>query len=70
MRRYVTEARYYAVVVQEDLFGEPVIVRYWGGRGSKLGGSKTEPYSAERLQQIDQERLAKGYTLLPSPCMG
>lgn len=61
MRIYVTRTRYYAVAVQLDLFGEPVIVRAWGGRGNRLGGTATEPFSRRRLREIARERRAHGY---------
>lgn len=64
MQLYLTPDRYYAVTVQHDLFGQTVIVRSWGGRRSRLGGIATEPYSPDRMQQIDKERRAHGYTLV------
>jgi hypothetical protein len=51
-------------VVQNDLFGTATIVRYWGSRTSHQGGMLTEPYSPERMQMIDKERLAHGYELV------
>ncbi|WP_275666452.1 hypothetical protein [Laribacter hongkongensis] len=38
MRLYLSPTRYYSVAIQLDLFGEPVIVRAWGGRGYSLAG--------------------------------
>ncbi|RXZ42725.1 WGR domain-containing protein [Crenobacter cavernae] len=63
MRLYLSSSRFYAVAVQRDLFGEPVIVRCWGGRGSRLGGMTTEPFSWPRLHQIHKERRRHGYSL-------
>jgi hypothetical protein len=51
-------------VVQNDLFGTATIVRYWGSRTSHQGGMITEPYSPERMQTINKERLAHGYELV------
>jgi len=63
MRLYLTQRRYYAIAVQPDLFGSPVIVRYWGSRLSRFGQVLTEPYSPDRLTQLDKERKAHGYVL-------
>lgn len=61
MRLYLSPDRYYAVIIQQDLFGQPVLVRALGGRNNRLGGSATEPFSPARLAQIDKERRAHGY---------
>ena len=61
LRIYVTATRYYAVGVQYDLFGEPCIVRSWGGRFNRLGGAASEPFSRQRMRQIERERRAHGY---------
>lgn len=63
MRIYISTSRYYAVAVQSDMFGQTVIVRSWGGRWSRSGGTATEPYTTERIAQIHKERLAHGYSL-------
>lgn len=63
MRVYLSPTRYYVVAVQRDLFGSCVLVRTWGGRGSRRGGTATEPYSHERLIEIDKARRAHGYSL-------
>ncbi|MCG8990897.1 hypothetical protein LH427_03720 [Laribacter hongkongensis] len=63
MRLYLSPTRYYSVAIQLDLFGEPVIVRAWGGRGNRLGGTATEPFSRKRLREIAKERRRHGYSL-------
>jgi len=63
MRIYLTATRYYSVHIQPDLFGQPVIVRAWGGRHNRLGGMATEPYAPGRLRQIHRERIAHGYAV-------
>jgi len=63
MRLYLSPTRYYTVAIQLDLFGQPVIVRSWGGRFNRLGGTQTEPFSRERLREIGKERRAHGYRL-------
>jgi predicted DNA-binding WGR domain protein len=64
MRIYISPSRYYAVAVQHDLFGQTVIIRSWGGRWSRSGGTATEPYSRERMNEIDKTRRAHGYARL------
>ncbi|WP_158300759.1 hypothetical protein [Chromobacterium sp. ATCC 53434] len=54
----------YAIAIQLDLFNRPVIVRAWGGRGSRRGGMATEPFSTARLKDIDRRRRQHGYQLL------
>lgn len=63
MRLYLTPERFYAVTVQRDLFGERVIVRCWGGRGSRRGGMASEPFTPGRLAEIDNSRRAHHYEL-------
>ncbi len=66
MRLYLSPDRYYAIAIQLDLFDRPVIVRAWGGRGSRRGGMATEPFSTARLKNIDRRRRQHGY--IPQPC--
>lgn len=60
-RLYLTPSRYYAVAVQRDLFGQPVIVCIHGGRHNRLGAVRTEPFTRQRLREIARERRAHGY---------
>lgn len=45
---WLTDARYYHVSLVNDLLGDWVLVRRWGGRRSRRGGEKTT-YMANRL---------------------
>jgi predicted DNA-binding WGR domain protein len=64
-RRWETEARYYETIVMTDLFGDRVLVRRWGGKFSRLGGSRTtavgEKSVNEGIKRVEAERRRKGY---------
>jgi hypothetical protein len=66
MRLYISPSRYYAVSVERDLFGQPVIVCYHGGRHNRLGAIRTEPFERKRLREIAKDRRAHGYSLIHS----
>lgn len=40
--RWETAQRYYAVYVHPDLWGEIVLTRAWGGKGSRLGNVQSD----------------------------
>jgi hypothetical protein len=64
-RRWESATRYYAAMVQRDLFGDMEVLQVWGGKGNRLGGSKklltagTEEAFA-LVEKIGQRRLARG----------
>lgn len=39
--RWETTERYYELYAGEDLFGDAILVKVWGGKGSGRGGSRT-----------------------------
>jgi hypothetical protein len=39
--RWESAERYYELYAGEDLFGEAILVKVWGGKGSGRGGSRT-----------------------------
>lgn len=58
-------SRWYCVEVAPDLFDCWVLTRYWGGRGSKLRGSKQElvtdvSEARSRIAEIDCRRYRPG----------
>lgn len=58
--------RYYEARLHTDLFGEWVVVKSWGGCGSRLGGVKSGPvpsYEAgvEALKELGIRRRRRGY---------
>jgi hypothetical protein len=40
------DTRYYEVFVERDLFGDLVLTRVWGRKGSALGGMKRLPLAS------------------------
>jgi len=65
-RRWETEVRYYETIVMTDLFGDRVLVTRWGGKFSRLGGSRTtavgEKNVNEGLKRVEAERRRNGYS--------
>ncbi len=58
--------RWYAIGVQPDLFGQLVLVRYWGSRGTRAQRLQAEPFEdgeAARVaaDRLIQEKMGRGY---------
>ena len=67
--KFETETKYYHAILCRDLFGNWVILRYWGGKSSRLGSSCTdfcESYAeaVKKLQELQKVRRYRGYTEL------
>ncbi len=67
-RRWQTEQRYYIATLEKNLFGEWEVRKYWGGRGTRLGGKQTLPVPTyeegkQHMQKVEKERKQRGYTL-------
>ena len=67
--KFETETKYYHAILCRDLFGNWVILRYWGGKSSRLGSSQTdfcESYAEaiKKLQELQNVRKYRGYTEL------
>jgi predicted DNA-binding WGR domain protein len=65
--RWITSTRYYRALVQQNLFGQWELVRFWGGRGNRLGGYLVQPANNrdEALVWMFKEakrRHKRGYT--------
>ncbi len=73
-RRWETEARYYETIVTTDLWGECVLLAFWGGKSSRLGGWRTVAIGEEninkKLTRIESERRKHGYVeaIRPGAC--
>lgn len=67
--RWETAGRYYELYAGEDLFGQTILVKVWGGKGSGRGGSRTlagTPASLEWVRQsIATLRKRHGYIEVP-----
>lgn len=58
-------ARFYALSIETDLFGEVAVVRRWGRIGT-VGGEKRDPFTTEReaagyLLALARAKLRRGY---------
>ncbi|MDQ0323040.1 putative DNA-binding WGR domain protein [Pararhizobium capsulatum DSM 1112] len=51
-------ARYYSLAIEQTLFGEAVVVRYWGRIG-KRGGEKRDVFRTERDAAVHFLTLAR-----------
>lgn len=65
-RRWESERRYYCALLHQDLLGDWVLDRVWGGKFNRLGGQDTKlagNYEAgiSMLQDVDKVRLARRY---------
>ena len=70
-RRWESKRRYYLVVLHQDLLGDYVIDRYWGGLFNQLGGHDTEYVSSldhglQVLDEIDKLRVSRKYQMVSS----
>lgn len=67
--RYVSPARMYALVLDQDLFGDWYVMLSWGGRHTARGGGKTifvESYETGMalLHRVMRRREQHGYQRL------
>lgn len=64
-QRWESDTRYYEIRITQGLFGDPVLVKNWGGKFNRLGGMQTLVIGKEMihifLKDIKQERIRKGY---------
>ena len=67
-RRWETETRYYATFAHPDLFGEWVLHKQWGGKGTRLGGTRVVAVGTASIAQamavIERQRARAGYSLI------
>ncbi len=67
--RWEKDSRYYEAHLHQDLWGDWVLTRVWGQRGSRLGRVINVPCATYQegmgmLAQIDRARQKKGYRLV------
>jgi hypothetical protein len=69
--RWETLTRYYEVFVHPDLFGDLVLHKQWGGKGTRLGGTRVVAVGHESIARafavIEKERLRAGYSKVNTP---
>lgn len=56
--RWEAACRYYELYEGADLFGQPVLVKVWGGKGNARGRSRTLTGTAESLALMKQKVAA------------
>lgn len=61
--------RWYAVGVQPDLFGQIVVARYWGSRGTRAQRLVCEPFedvetARVAADRVIREKVGRGYRVV------
>jgi predicted DNA-binding WGR domain protein len=69
--RWEKDSRYYEAHVERDLWGDWVLTRVWGRRGTALGQIRRAPCASyadalEKLQGLGVQRERRGYTAVSS----
>jgi WGR domain-containing protein len=67
--RWEKGRRYYEVHLHQDLWGQWVLTRCWGGRGSAWGQVRTRPCASytealAQLEQIKKRHVQRHYQLV------
>ena len=69
--RWETLTRYYEIFVHVDLFGDLVLHKQWGGKGTRLGGTRVVAVGLASITQamavIERQRARAGYALVERP---
>ena len=65
-QRWEKGTRYYEVYLQQDLWGDWVLTRVWGGRGTALGQIRDMPCTGysdglTMLGEVEKRRKQRGY---------
>ena len=65
-RRWERGSRYYQVEINQDLWGQWILVQRWGQRGTRLGQTRRVPCDAyddalHLLARIQRRRIQHGY---------
>ncbi len=66
LQRWKSDTRVYLACLEVDLLGDLLLVTRWGGRFSRLGGSKSMPVASvaeglRALQGVARRRTSRGY---------
>ena len=63
---WISNTRFYTVVVEADLFGQVVLTRSWGSRFSRRGNGMQQCLNADEVEQhlrrLAATRAKRGYT--------
>lgn len=65
-RRWEKDTRYYEAHLQQDLWGDWIVTKVWGKKGSRLGRMvdvqvKTHKCGLKQLNSIQKKRIKRGY---------
>ncbi len=69
--RFQSDGRYYVATLKEDLLGDIVVHRIWGGLLNRRGGQKIDVFgenveaARKKLLSICRTRYRHGYSKLP-----
>jgi predicted DNA-binding WGR domain protein len=68
--RWEKHSRYYEAHVERDLWGDWVLTRVWGRRGTAMGKIRRMPCASyadalEKLQSLREQRERRGYSIEP-----
>jgi hypothetical protein len=68
----VEKARYYRVVLEEDLFGAWTLIACWGALHSRRGGMRVTALASldagiAEFERIGKRRRQRGYVPVPHP---
>jgi len=60
--RWETGERWYEAILTQDLLGDWIVLRVWGGKGSRRHGQKTDMVNSEAdgrnlIEQIHKTRI-------------
>jgi len=67
--RWEKSTRYYEAYLHQDLWGDWVLTRVWGRRGSKLGQIRNFPCASyeeglAQLSEVEKRRKQHGYRIV------
>jgi predicted DNA-binding WGR domain protein len=65
---WISPNRYYIISVQGNLFGEPTVIKSWGGLKSRLGNYAIETFNSlkdalKAIDKLSEVRQKRGYCL-------
>ena len=68
-QRWEKDSRYYEILLHQDLWGDWVLTRIWGRRGTKLGREVHTPCASyrdarDRIVAVKARRKRRSYTPL------
>ena len=66
---FETTQRYYEIALEKDLFGDWILTRNWGGKGSFRFGQKIQwvesfEQGRKEAEKIKKTRIKRGYRLV------